>query len=232
MYFKTFPYTYYTLYDDLSNVKLVTNITTRIKINDDVKNNLSVYDEYDIRDEDTPEILADKFYNNPELHWVILLYNDIIDPRFGWPLSSNNLKKYAQGKYSNINGIHHYEDLDEKIVNGNVFINSSSGFANLENSNVIINLNGLGTGAITSKISNSNVLVTVTAGGFASGDLIALVSNTQVNANITATTTISGIPVTNFLYEDRENERKRRIKILKAPYVDQVIRDFKRKLEL
>lgn len=232
MYFKTFPYTYYTLYDDLSNVKLVTNITTRIKINDDVKNNLSVYDEYDIRDEDTPEILADKFYNNPELHWVILLYNDIIDPRFGWPLSSNNLKKYAQGKYSNINGIHHYEDLDEKIVNGNVFINSSSEFANLENSNVIINLNGLGIGAITSKISNSNVLVTVTAGGFASGDLIALVSNTQVNANITATTTISGIPVTNFLYEDRENEKKRRIKILKAPYVDQVIRDFKRKLEL
>jgi len=41
---------------------------------------------------------------------------------------------------------------------------------------------------------------------------------------------ISGTPVTNLTYEDTENESKRRIKILKASYVDAVVRDFKKKL--
>jgi len=116
MYFEYFPYTLYTL-DDGTTVKLVTNIFIRNIINDEIKNNLSLFDEYDIVDGETPEIVSYKFYRSPSLHWLILHYNDIIDPRFDWPLSTFNLIKYCQNKYTNINAAHHYINSDGFIVN-------------------------------------------------------------------------------------------------------------------
>lgn len=232
MYFQNFPLSYYSLYDDLSNVKVVTNITARVKLSDEVKNNLSLFDAYDIKDGDTPEIVADKFYNNPQLHWIVLHTNDILDARFDWPLTAENLKKYCEGKYTNINAVHHYEDANGNQVNGNVFVQSSSNFANIFTGNVIVNLTHNGTGVVTQKISSSNIRLLVSDGGFVTGDVIANTNNTSVNCAITATTTVSGIPITNLNYEDTVNETKRRIRILKSRYVDSIIRDFKKQLEL
>ena len=229
MYFKSFPFTFYTL-DNTTTVQVVTNITNRTNISDEVKQNLSLFDEYDIKDGETPELLADKFYNNPELHWLILHYNDIIDPRFDWPLDTNNLSRYTAGKYANVTGIHHYEDANGNYSNGNVYLISSNAFSNFNVSDAVSNNTNTGTGYITLKNSSSNVLVTVTTGGFISGDQIKKSSNSLVNANITSTVTISGTPVTNYTYEDTVNESKRRIKILKASYVDAVVTDFKKKL--
>jgi hypothetical protein len=227
MYFKSFPYTYYSL-DDTSTVQVVTNITARTNISDELKTNLGLYDEYDIKDGETPELVADKFYNNPELHWLILLYNDIIDPRFDWPLDTNNLSRHVNSKYSNPNGIHHYENENAVITNGNVIINANVSY--LETGNVITNLSGTGVGYITSKLTSSNVIVTVTTGGFVTGDIITNAANTTSNSAITLTSIISGTPVTNYEYEDIVNETKRRIKILKPTYVDAVVNDFKKKL--
>ena len=95
MYFEKFPTTFYTL-DDQKTVQIVRNIFLRLNINENIKNNLSLYDEYDVLDGETPEIVADKFYKNPQYHWLILHMNDILDPRFDWPLSTNNLIKYCQ----------------------------------------------------------------------------------------------------------------------------------------
>lgn len=231
MYFEAMPQTLYSLEDDRSNVKLVTNITTRIKINDEVKNLYGLYDEYDVKNGETPEFVAEKFYNNSKLHWIILHYNDIIDPRFDWVMDTNNLVKYVTDKYSNINGIHHYEDTNNAYTNGNVYLMSSAAFGNFSSGDVIINNTGSGTGFISTKVSSSNIIITVSTGGFNSGDQIKLNSNTQVNANITSTVTISGTPVTNYVYEDIVNEAKRKIKILKLVYVDPVVKDFKKNLE-
>ena len=227
MYFQNFPYTYYSL-DNTRTVQIVTDITNRAVISDEVKTNLGLYDEYDIKDGETPELVADRFYNNPELHWIVLQYNDIIDPRFDWPLDINNLTRYVTGKYNSPNGIHHYEDANSAITNGNVIVNANVNYLSV--GNVVVNLSGTGTGYVTSKINSSNIFVTVTSGGFITGDIIANVANTVNNSTITATRTISGTPVTNYVYEDGVNESKRRIKILKTSYVDAVVRDFKKKL--
>jgi hypothetical protein len=229
MYFKSFPYTYYSL-DDASTVQVVTNITTRVALSEEVKNNLGLYDEYDVKDGETPELLADKFYGNPEQHWLILHYNEIIDPRFDWPLDTNNLNRYVASKYANVNAVHHYEDANGNYANGNVYLISSSDFSEFNVNDAITNTTNVGTGYITQKISSSNVRVTVTTGGFISGDRIKNTSNTNSSANITSTVVISGTPVTNYTYEDDINESKRRIKLLKASYVDAVVNDFKKKL--
>ena len=229
MYFKSFPYTFYSL-DDTSTVQVVTNITNRVALSDEVKNNLSLFDEYDVKDGETPELVADKFYNNSELHWLVLHYNEIIDPRFDWPLDTNNLNRQVAGKYTDVNATHHFEDANGNYTNGNAYILSSNAFTNFSVNDVITNNTNNGVGYITQKNSSSNVRVTITTGGFKTGDQILKSSNTSNRANITSTVILSGIPVTNFTFEEEINESKRRIKILKVSYVDAVVNDFKKKL--
>lgn len=229
MYFKSFPYTYYSL-DNATTVQVVTNITNRATLSEETKNNLGLYDEYDIRDGETPELVADKFYGNPELHWLVLHYNDILDPRFDWPLDTNNLNRYIAGKYNDVNAVHHYEDANGNYTNGNVYLLSSNAFTNFNVNDVLTNNTNIGVGYITVKNSTSNVIVSITSGGFKTGDQILKASNTAISANITSTVVISGTPVTNYTLEDENNEAKRRIKILKPVYVDAVVLDFKQKI--
>lgn len=229
MYFQNFPYTYYSL-DNTSTVQVVTDITNRAVISDEVKSNLSLYDEYDIKDGETPELVADRFYNNPELHWVVLNYNDIIDPRFDWPLSTNNLKRVAEGKYNNINAVHHYEDEDGREYNANLRITSSDEFYKFTIGDVLVNNTNTGKAQLISKTNNSNVIISITSGGFITNDIIGLSSNVRSNATITSVTVLAGTPVTNLNYEDTVNESKRRIRVLKSSYVDTIVNDFKKKL--
>lgn len=120
MYFRIIPKMIYTL-DNLDSLQVVTDIFRRVKIIDQIRNNLSYFDEYDIRDGDTPEILADKLYGDTSLHWIILLVNEIIDPRFDWPVSQYTLGEYCKNKYgeANIYATHHFETADGIKVNSN-----------------------------------------------------------------------------------------------------------------
>jgi hypothetical protein len=111
-----------------------------------------------------------------------------------------------------------------------VYLISSADFTEFNVNDAITNITNSGTGYITQKNSSSNVRVTVTTGGFISGDRIRNTSNTSSSANITSTVVLSGTPVTNYTYEDEVNESKRRIKILKASYIDAIVSDFKKKL--
>jgi hypothetical protein len=228
MYFQKFPKTFYTL-DNLATVQVITNITQRVVLTQELQTKFSVYDEYDVTDSDTPETLAYQIYGDSELHWIILHLNNVLDPRFDWPLSTTNLIRLIESKYTDVNGIHHYEDSNQKEVNGNLILNATS-FSNINTANAIVNLSQDGIGFITSKPSLTSIIVTTTKGGFRSGDQIALASNTQVTANLTSTTIISGIPVTNFLHEDRVNDTKRRIKILKPQFMENVVREFESKM--
>ena len=74
---------------------------------------------YDVLDGERPEMVADRFYGDPQLFWLILHINDIIDPRFDWPLSNEDLMEYVIGKYRLpfIYHTHHYVNPHGKIVN-------------------------------------------------------------------------------------------------------------------
>lgn len=230
MYFSKFPRTLYSL-DNISTIQVVTNILTRIVFTKELQEKFGTYDEYDVTDSDTPEILAFKLYGDSELHWVILHFNNLIDPRFEWPQTTNNLVKYVEGKYTSLDGIHHYEDANQKEVNGNVVLNASS-FSGINVGNTIINLTQDGTAFITSKPSATSIVVTTTKGGFRTGDQVALATNNSITANVTSTTINSGIAVTNFIFEDRENEKKRRIKLLKPQFIERVIREIETKVSI
>ena len=54
-------------------------------------------------------MIADKLYDDPELHWIVLMVNDITDRYHQWPKNQNQFLSHINDKYSNISGTHHYE---------------------------------------------------------------------------------------------------------------------------
>ena len=108
MYFGHFPLIPYDSAGD-GEFKLVTNLLKRVAVRSKVKTNVLVFDTYDVRMGETPEEIADKLYNDPELHWVVLMMNDITDRYHQWPLTENQFLAHINDKYDNVDATHHYE---------------------------------------------------------------------------------------------------------------------------
>ena len=81
------------------NSKIVTDIVTRIAIREKYSNKLSIYYPYDMQEGDTPEIIASKYYDDPERHWIVMLANDTINPFFDFTLDYPTFTNYLMDKY-------------------------------------------------------------------------------------------------------------------------------------
>ena len=175
MYFASFPKI---KYDSVGqgNPKIVTNLLRRVAIRTKVKDNTMLYDTYDVKNGETPESIADKLYDNPELHWIVMMVNDITDRYHQWPMMEQQFNTYVNEKYDNPDGIHHYE------------ISQDSG----ETSTKI-------------EVYANEALYT--------GD-------TDFYSSATA--------ITNREYEESEQDKKRKIRLLDPRFVDQFTDEFKR----
>lgn len=93
---------------------VVTDIFRRVSM-DPFKKNLVLLQDVTVPDGFTIEQVADKFYNRPDYHWVIMVINDIVDPRKDWPMSNSDLVAYAKKKYgeTGIYETHHYRTTDD-----------------------------------------------------------------------------------------------------------------------
>ena len=103
MYFKDFPkFLYDFKYGTTSETKtsVVRDITRNIRFRKEVLENYSLYDEYDIKDGETPEIIAEKIYGNPEYHWIIMLANQRYDYLNDFPMEYVTLVKHAAIVYN------------------------------------------------------------------------------------------------------------------------------------
>ena len=108
MYFDSFPVIPYDSKGDL-NSKDVTNLLRRVGMRTKLKTNTLLYDTYDVKEGETPEMIAHKLYGDAKLHWIILLVNDITDRYHQWPMTGGQFLDYLNDKYTNPDGIHHYE---------------------------------------------------------------------------------------------------------------------------
>ena len=108
MYFDNFPTIIYD--SEKENIfKDVKNLLRRVGIRAKVKSNALLYDTYDVKNGETPESLAFILYGDAELHWVIMLLNDITDRYHDWPMTEAQFSQFVQDKYDNVDGTHHYE---------------------------------------------------------------------------------------------------------------------------
>ena len=93
------------------SAKLTTNILKRVRIRANMKKEIIMLDKYDIKENETPEIVADRHHGSPYYHWVVMILNDISDVNHDWVKSTRQLQKYIQIKYTEaqLDEVHHYE---------------------------------------------------------------------------------------------------------------------------
>ena len=108
MYFANFPII---IYDSVGkgDYKFVTNLLRRVAMRTKARTNTALFDTYDVKESETPEMIAHKLYNNSEYHWIVLLVNNITDRYHQWPQNQNQFLAYLKDKYSNVDATHHYE---------------------------------------------------------------------------------------------------------------------------
>ena len=107
-YFEMFPEIFYDMKGN-GELTLVKDIMSRVKIVSGVKNNILNFDYYDVKDGETPEMIAHKYYGDVNLHWSILIANDIVDYYEDWPMSVQRFEQFVADKYDNPQAVHHYE---------------------------------------------------------------------------------------------------------------------------
>ena len=130
------------LYDPVGDgsAKLCTDIMSRVRIRANMKKEIVMLDPYDVKENETPEIVADKHHGSPFYHWVVLLLNDISDVNHDWVKSTRQLQRYLQDKYTEaqLSETHHYEisqtsgDTTVKIEVENSTYPSASAVTNYE----------------------------------------------------------------------------------------------------
>ena len=107
-YFQMFPDTLYDAKGN-GNYTVMKDILTRVKLVASKKENILNFDYYNVQDGETPEMIAHKYYGDVNLHWTILVANDIVDYYEDWPMSVQKFETFVSDKYDNPQGTHHYE---------------------------------------------------------------------------------------------------------------------------
>ena len=119
-YFSYFPITKH----DLTNVGQTidaTNVLRRFIVRASVQERSDVFYDYNLQSGDRPDVVAEKYYGDPDLAWLVLLFNNITDPMFDYPLFDRDFETYLKQKYGSIpraqSIVHEYRQiLNEKSV--------------------------------------------------------------------------------------------------------------------
>ena len=192
-YFENLPdFEYVNRTDDgkrISDYTTVKNLFKRGKLREDIFQNTTFFEKYQIIGDDRPDNVAEKVYGDSSLDWVVLLSNNIINIQEEWPLSQAGWDTYLLEKYGSdydtlYNGVHHYE---------------------------------------SNEIKNSQDVVIFPA-GIQVGVAQSVSYWDQGSAKQVTVNPISK-PVTNYEYEDKINNEKRGIFLLKASYLNIVFDD-------
>jgi hypothetical protein len=210
-FFNYFPKTLYTNELNNSGIDSVTNIISRFSFEENLKENISAFYEYDIQESDTPEIIAHKYYGDSEKHWVVLLFNDIMDPQYDWPLQYSSFIKYIDNKYSANN----YANTANTSVTG---LSWSQNTNNIKSYFKII----------TQSSGDNDFVEKIEVDGNTYANIAASTSNYTLQNGSNLTITITKETQTYYDFELEENENKRKIKLLKSEFIYEVEKEFKK----
>jgi Base plate wedge protein 53 len=216
-YFESFPGTLYTFDKNTINQQVVTDILARSTFLREIANNTSIAYEYNVKETDTPEIIAHKVYGDAYRSWIILLFNQIINPYYDFPLTSVALDSYVENKYNqtinqSLTTIHHYEKevTKEATYNGLLIDKTVETF--------II-------GEFDVDYSD-NSITPATLPGTADTSLVVSTETIAYPNYVLKITTINKA-ISNYTYEVTENEKKRSIRLLDEKFVQRVEDEFR-----
>ena len=102
----------------------IKNLFKRGKVRDDIFGNVSSFSRYMVLDDERPDTVAKKLYDNENLDWIILLSNNIINVQNEWPMGQYEFQRYLDNKYSKdqLGEIHHYETNEVRNQAGSLLL--------------------------------------------------------------------------------------------------------------
>ena len=208
-YFKRIPNIDYV--SRLPNAKIgdymkVKNLFKRGVLRDDIFQDLAIFTKYEISNDDRPDNVAFNFYGDSNLDWLVLLCNNIINIQSEWPMSQKSFDNYLISKYTESGDSD--TDTYDRIYNG---------VHHYE----------------TKQIKNSNDVEILAEGLTVSPDYTLTYYDWLVSgyvilskaANETYNTSLL-TPITNYQYEEKIEDDKRNIFLLKPLYISLVIDDL------
>ena len=113
-YFDRFPLMAYDVAGN-ENYKLLPNILKRVKLRSGLRSGSFLFDSYDVQDGERPEDIAFKLYGDAELHWIVLMTNNVTDRYYQWPLTQPQFQEHLTDKYGagNEDATHHFEKTQD-----------------------------------------------------------------------------------------------------------------------
>ena len=208
-YFKRIPNIDYV--SRLPNAKIgdymkVKNLFKRGVLRDDIFQDLAVFTKYEISNDDRPDNVAFDFYGDSNLDWLVLLCNNIINIQSEWPMSQKSFDNYLISKYTESGDSD--TDTYDRIYNG---------VHHYE----------------TKQIKNSNDVEILAEGLTASPEYTLTYYDWLVSGYVTLSKADDEIyntslltQITNYQYEEKIENDKRNIFLLKPLYVSLVIDDL------
>lgn len=90
------------------------NITNRSVVTEVVYDNPYLYYDYDAGEGIRPDQIADAYYEDQYLDWMVYLANKIVDPYYGWYMGDEQLNKFIARAYGSVDDqrlrVVHYEN--------------------------------------------------------------------------------------------------------------------------
>ena len=172
----------------ISDYITVKNLFKRGKLAEDIFQDLAVFTKYKIRGDDRPDNVAEEAYDDPDLDWIVLLSNNILNIQTEWPLPQRDFDRYLldkYGTYEEINATHHYETVEVK---------------------------------------NSQDTIIVPEGLTCESDYSVTYYDWWRGAKIEKSSADIVVEVTNLEYEEKKEDAKRNIFLLKSRYLN-IVKD-------
>ena len=114
-FFRYFPTTI-----DISGHVLV-NLSKKILLGKNLSGESTIYYGYRLSDGERLDTLAKKLYDSEEYQWIIMLVNNMMDPRQELPMSHQEFNEFLKQKYGSVetamSTTHHLEDEYGEWVN-------------------------------------------------------------------------------------------------------------------
>ena len=192
-YFKQVPdFEYVSRLPDakISDYIAVKNLFKKAELRPDIFQDLSTFQKYQIKGDDRPDNVAEDFYQDSSLDWLVLTCNNIINVQTEWPMSQRDFDRFLldkYGTYANLESTHHHETLEVK---------------------------------------NSKVVVMLEKGLEVESDFSFSYYDWWLKEQKTVATANLVTEVTNYQYEEKIEDAKRNIFLLKVRYLNLVTDDL------
>tara|TARA_B100000123_G_scaffold208634_1_gene157752 strand:- start:6 stop:653 length:648 start_codon:yes stop_codon:yes gene_type:complete len=101
----------------------VKNVFRRAKMRDDLQNNFTLFNKYEIPMGARPDTVAEDLYGSAQFDWVVLTVAGIINVRNEWPLNPKDLFDYSLNKYGDaLNSTRFFETTEVKDSSGRLIL--------------------------------------------------------------------------------------------------------------